>query len=143
MCAFGWQKYGEFFNPPNFLHYFFNIYSSLPNSFTSHLIISYLLPFPSTLLSFTHIPSCESSLALPFTFYLLPFLSTSLSFTHIPSCEPSLALPFTFYLLSFTFYLLPFPPTIPKHNLSTLPLLCINLVTYVALPLYRGSLFYL
>ena len=129
MCAFGWQKYGEFFNPPNFLHYFFNIYSSLPHSFTSHLIISYLFPFPSTSLSFTHIPSCESSLALPFP-------STSLFFTHIPSCESSLALPFIFYLL-------PFPPTIPKHNLSTLPLLCINLVTYVALPLYRGSLFYL
>ena len=122
MCAFGWQKYGEFFNPPNFSHYFFNIYSSLPNSFTSHLIISYLLPFPSTSLSFTHIPSCESSLASPFS-------STSLFFT--------------FYLLPFIFYLLPFPPTIPKHNLSTLPLLCINLVTYVALPLYRGSLFYL
>ena len=129
MCAFGWQKYGEFFNPPNFLHYFFNIYSSLPHSFTSHLIISYLLPFPSTSLSFTHIPSCEPSLPLPFP-------STSLFFTHIPSCESSLALPFIFYLL-------PFPPTIPKHNLSTLPLLCINLVTYVALPLYRGSLFYL
>ena len=122
MCAFGWQKYGEFFNPPNFSHYFFNIYSSLPNSFTSHLIISYLLPFPSTSLSFTHIPSCEPSLASPFS-------STSLFFT--------------FYLLPFIFYLLPFPPTIPKHNLSTLPLLCINLVTYVALPLYRGSLFYL
>ena len=96
MCAFGWQKYGEFFNPPNFLHYFFNIYSSLPHSFTSHLIISYLLPFPSTSLSFTHIPSCEPSLASPFS-------STSLFFTHIPSCEPSLASPFIFYLLPFTF----------------------------------------
>ena len=99
MCAFGWQKYGEFFNPPNFLHYFFNIYSSLPHSFTSHLIISYLFPFPSTSLSFTHIPSCESSLALPFTFYLL-------SFTFY-------LLPFIFYLLSFTFYLFYLLPLLP------------------------------
>ena len=37
MCAFGWQKYGEFFNPPNFSHYFFNIYASLPHSFTFYL----------------------------------------------------------------------------------------------------------
>ena len=91
MCAFGWQKYGEFFNPPNFSHYFFNIYASLPHSFT---------------------------------FYLFRPLHS-----------------FTFYFLSFTFYLLPFtscpPPAIPKHNLSILPLLCINLVTYVVLPLYR------
>ena len=99
MCAFGWQKYGENFNPPNFLEYFFNIYSSLPNSFTSHLIISYLLPFPSTSLSFTHIPSCEPSLASPFS-------STSLFFTFY-------LLPFIFYLLSFTFYLLSF--TFPSH----------------------------
>ena len=124
MCAFGWQKYGEFFNPPNFLYYFFNIYSSPPHSFTFY----HSRPPHYLLLTYPAVSPRWLYLSRPPHYLLLTYPTVS---------------PRWLYLLSFIFYLLPFPPTIPKHNLSTLPLLCINLVTYVALPLYRGSLFYL